>query len=462
MGAPALAGLLPACGELPTNPRISVLLAVNEMLPGPHRFPLRFGGRRRRASHGREHQRAIRSPDRGTRRVPLRGSGPGAPRRRQLRPRARGRQGTHPQRHRAPTTWFPTSACEEGLWRADLEVEPAFGSAYAASTAFQVGRRTSAPRVGDSAPAFANLTSRGAPNLEALTTADPPLPALYEHSIVETLSRAEPFVVAFSTPGYCTSAMCGPCHRRSGQPFPRLRRPRALHPPRALRSTTSPAPRADSYGADAALEWNLETEPWVFVVDASGRVAARFEGLVGVVELEPAVAAVAGLAPELMRSVRPPAAGAGASHGGDIDTRPWRMAATSSTPAPPVLTRYAPSPTGPKAGSTTPVDLRNVSTRRAHSRRGGPRHGLRKRRQHRPIHRLRVGRRLRVCRARAPRKSTGTLFWTSPVALGPAKLSHSPLTWPPPTGSVPSVLVIGGFFAAVFAHTWTARRRARA
>ena len=43
-----------------------------------------------------------------------------------------------------------------------------------------------------------------------------------------------------------------------------------------------------------AREWNLETEPWVFVVDASGRVAARFEGLVSAAELEPAIAAVAG------------------------------------------------------------------------------------------------------------------------------------------------------------------------
>ncbi|MDE2766777.1 MAG: hypothetical protein OXO54_03145 [Chloroflexota bacterium] len=46
-------------------------------------------------------------------------------------------------------------------------------------------------------------------------------------------------------------------------------------------------------------------------------------------------------------------------------------------------------------------------------------------------------------------------------ALGPAKLSHS-LDLAPTNWVWPSVLVIGGFFAAVAAHTWTARRRARA
>ena len=45
--------------------------------------------------------------------------------------------------------------------------------------------------------------------------------------------------------------------------------------------------------------------------------------------------------------------------------------------------------------------------------------------------------------------------------LGPAKLTH-PLDLAPTNWVVPSILVIGGFFAAVAAHTWTARRRARA
>jgi len=45
--------------------------------------------------------------------------------------------------------------------------------------------------------------------------------------------------------------------------------------------------------------------------------------------------------------------------------------------------------------------------------------------------------------------------------LGPAKLTHA-LDLAPTNWVVPSVLVIGGFFAAVAAHTWSARRRARA
>jgi hypothetical protein len=35
--------------------------------------------------------------------------------------------------------------------------------------------------------------------------------------------------------------------------------------------------------------WHLPTEPWTFVVDRKGLIRARFEGSVGVRELEAAV-----------------------------------------------------------------------------------------------------------------------------------------------------------------------------
>jgi hypothetical protein len=36
-------------------------------------------------------------------------------------------------------------------------------------------------------------------------------------------------------------------------------------------------------------EWNLPTEPWVFLVDDAGMIRGKFEGAVSVVELESAV-----------------------------------------------------------------------------------------------------------------------------------------------------------------------------
>ncbi len=36
-------------------------------------------------------------------------------------------------------------------------------------------------------------------------------------------------------------------------------------------------------------EWGLWTEPWVFLVDSEGNVAAKFEGVVSLEEIEAAL-----------------------------------------------------------------------------------------------------------------------------------------------------------------------------
>ena len=41
-------------------------------------------------------------------------------------------------------------------------------------------------------------------------------------------------------------------------------------------------------------EWNLRSEPWIFVVDGGGMVRARFEGLTTQLELEAALRRVLG------------------------------------------------------------------------------------------------------------------------------------------------------------------------
>jgi glutathione peroxidase-family protein len=37
-------------------------------------------------------------------------------------------------------------------------------------------------------------------------------------------------------------------------------------------------------------EWGLQTEPWLFLVDKTGHIAARFEGGITYPEIEPEVA----------------------------------------------------------------------------------------------------------------------------------------------------------------------------
>jgi hypothetical protein len=44
----------------------------------------------------------------------------------------------------------------------------------------------------------------------------------------------------------------------------------------------------------AAEEWRLQTEPWIFVVDRNGKVSAKFEGIIALDEVEAALAEALG------------------------------------------------------------------------------------------------------------------------------------------------------------------------
>ncbi len=127
-------------------------------------------------------------------------------------------------------------------------------------------------------------------DLAALSTSAAPVPDLYRHSVAGSLEDGMPFVVVFSTPKFCTSRTCGPVvdvvdavRREFGG-----RGVRFIHV--EVYEGNDPARGYNRW----MREWNLTTEPWVFVVGRDGRISERFEGSVSVRELRAAVGQVAG------------------------------------------------------------------------------------------------------------------------------------------------------------------------
>ena len=142
------------------------------------------------------------------------------------------------------------------------------------------------PDVGDEAyPSETPTISSTGGDFAKLTTRDPPDKTLLEHSIAESLAAKVPFVVTFATPKFCTSRTCGPtvdvveevAHRLEGSGV------RFIHV--EVYEDNDPAKGFNRWLG----EWKLDTEPWTFLVDASGRIVDRFEGVVSVRELEDAV-----------------------------------------------------------------------------------------------------------------------------------------------------------------------------
>ncbi len=148
----------------------------------------------------------------------------------------------------------------------------------------EVAPESVTPAVGAKAPRSDNPTLGDAP-AEAISTARPPDTELLRVSIAGALDAHEPFVVVFATPKYCESRTCGP----TVETVDAVRRDLISSPVQWIHveiyEDNDPAKGTNEW----VKQWNLPSEPWVFVVDEQGVIRAKFEGAVSKDELEQAV-----------------------------------------------------------------------------------------------------------------------------------------------------------------------------
>jgi hypothetical protein len=119
-----------------------------------------------------------------------------------------------------------------------------------------------------------------------LDTRTPPAEDLLRTDLADVVGR-KPVVITFATPALCQSRVCGPVVDIVAQA--RSRAPAGvawIHQEIWAHNN----PRKGVQRPVAA--WRLQTEPWTFVIDRTGRIAARFEGAFSAGELQRAVAKV--------------------------------------------------------------------------------------------------------------------------------------------------------------------------
>jgi len=139
------------------------------------------------------------------------------------------------------------------------------------------------PRIGDHAiashtPTLASTDGK----LSLLSTATHPDPRLYRISVAQALATHVPFVVAFATPKFCTSRVCGPVVDMLDAVSKRLRNTpvRFIHV--EIYERNDPALGFNAW----VKQWKLPTEPWTFLVDRRGVIRDRLEGAFSTDELE--------------------------------------------------------------------------------------------------------------------------------------------------------------------------------
>jgi len=153
--------------------------------------------------------------------------------------------------------------------------------------ALDVGTKNGPPDIGDKAIKIDTLTGADVGgNLEEISTRVPPVREMLDTNFADVLGK-KPVVLLFATPALCQSRACGPvvdiaeqvrAQNGEGVTFIQQEIFQDNDPGKPLRPQVT--------------KWRLRTEPWAFVIDRSGRVTARFEGVFSTGELARAVAKV--------------------------------------------------------------------------------------------------------------------------------------------------------------------------
>lgn len=174
----------------------------------------------------------------------------------------------------------PGAATREhpGLWELDITAATAAGAAIQAKTALRVAAKPSTPPLGAPAPRSVTLTAGPNTDLATITSAPNPDPELYQLSVHQALDAGIPLVILFSTPAFCVSATCGPQLEILSNLKQRYRgQANFIHIEVFANPHLIQGDRLAAQRVPAVAEWGLPTEPWTFIIDSQGRIAAKFE-----------------------------------------------------------------------------------------------------------------------------------------------------------------------------------------
>jgi hypothetical protein len=143
------------------------------------------------------------------------------------------------------------------------------------------------PQVGQPAPAVHTLTSGEVSDIGQIDTRVPP-DDMHSDDFADIVGK-KPVVLLFATPALCQSRVCGPVTDITEQVKQEFGdRVAFIHQEIYNNNNVNDGPRPQMRA------FHLDTEPWVYVIDRSGKVSAVLQGPFSVQELEAAVQKVAG------------------------------------------------------------------------------------------------------------------------------------------------------------------------
>jgi hypothetical protein len=193
--------------------------------------------------------------------------------------------------HEGPTSTVYVAIVEfdsSGWWgiEADVTLDGATHEGLRAN--FWVREATDEPAIGDPVPRSEQVTLRDVDDIAEIDSTNPANPEFHELTVAEALDTGRPVLVAFVTPAFCQTRFCGPVMEEVILPTYEAYGDRieVIH----IEPFDLQAARSGTYlPVPTVSEWGLLTEPFLFVVDSDGTVAAKFEGIMEAEEVAAAL-----------------------------------------------------------------------------------------------------------------------------------------------------------------------------
>ena len=161
------------------------------------------------------------------------------------------------------------------------------GGRHPAGPAVRVQAHDPMPAVGEKPPPIDTPTTASVGgDVTKIDTRTPP-DDMHKYNLTDVLGK-KPVVLVFATPLLCESRVCGPVVDIAEQvehTMPAAKQFAFIHMEIYNNNKV-----IDGYRPQVAA-FRLPTEPWVFVINKQGRIAARMEGAYSVNELQAAIRA---------------------------------------------------------------------------------------------------------------------------------------------------------------------------
>lgn len=175
---------------------------------------------------------------------------------------------------------------QPGKWGVEATFRAPDGREGKVTAPFEVLAQPVTPPVGAPAPRTRNLTVRDVKDISEIDSAIEPLAAFHQDTVADAIAAGRPTLVAFVTPGYCATRFCGPAYEVLKKLQPKFDGKAAMIHIEIWRDPVNKVP------FEAVVEWKLQSEPYIFVIDRAGVITAKFEGPVSLAELDEALTRV--------------------------------------------------------------------------------------------------------------------------------------------------------------------------